>query len=78
MINGELQQLLYFLLSHLSGVAGSTTCGLKVLDCVILKNSGQVMNKLISPNRVTNHKYNGENLTLDIVESVMTFLFLFS
>ena len=26
---------------------------------------------------MTNHKYNGENLTLEIVESVMTFLFIF-
>ena len=36
-----------------------------------------MIEKLISPNRVTNHKYNGENLSLEIIESVMTFLFIF-
>ena len=68
--------IVFLAITFIGGCAGSTTCGLKVFRLqVILKNSGQVMNKLISPNRVTNHKYNGENLTLDIVGSVMTFLF---
>ena len=70
--------IVFLAITFIGGCAGSTTCGLKVFRLqVILKNSGQVMNKLISPNRVTNHKYNGENLTLEIVESVMTFLFIF-
>ena len=70
--------IIFLALTFIGGCAGSTTCGIKVFRLqVLLKNSGQVMNKLISPNRVTNHKYNGENLTLEIVESVMTFLFIF-
>ncbi len=70
--------IIFLAITFIGGCAGSTTCGIKVFRLqVLLKNSGQVMNKLISPNRVTNHKYNGENLTLEIVESVMTFLFIF-
>ena len=70
--------IVFLSITFIGGCAGSTTCGVKVFRLqVILKNSRQVMNKLISPNRVSNHKYNGENLTLEIVESVMTFLFIF-
>ena len=70
--------IIFLSITFIGGCAGSTTCGIKVFRLqVLLKNSGQVMNKLISPNRVTNHKYNGENLTLEIVESVMTFIFIF-
>ena len=70
--------IVFLSITFIGGCAGSTTCGLKVFRLqVILKNSRQVMNKLITPNRVSNHKYNGENLTLEIVESVMTFLFIF-
>ena len=59
--------IVFLAITFIGGCAGSTTCGLKVFRLqVILKNSGQVMNKLISPNRVTNHKYNGENLTLEM------------
>ena len=70
--------VVFLCITFIGGCAGSTTCGIKVFRIqVIFKNSKQMIEKLISPNRVTNHKYNGENLSLEIIESVMTFLFIF-
>ena len=70
--------VVFLCITFIGGCAGSTTCGIKVFRIqVIFKNSKQMIAKLISPNRVTNHKYNGENLSLEIIESVMTFLFIF-
>ena len=70
--------VVFLCITFIGGCAGSTTCGIKVFRIqVIFKNSKQMIAKLISPNRVTNHKYNGENLSLEIIESIMTFLFIF-
>ena len=36
-----------------------------------------MISKLISPNRVVNKRYNGEHLSTEITQSVITFLFIF-
>ncbi len=70
--------LIFLFITFIGGCAGSTTCGIKIFRLqIIYYNSKETIGKLISPNRVINKKYNGEHLSPEITQSVITFLFIF-
>ena len=70
--------LIFLFITFIGGCAGSTTCGIKIFRLqIIYYNSKETIGKLISPNRVINKKYNGEHLSSEIIQSVITFLFIF-
>ena len=70
--------LLFLFITFIGGCAGSTTCGVKIFRLqIVFNNSKEMISKLISPNRVVNKRYNGEHLSPEITQSVITFLFIF-
>ena len=65
-------------ITFIGGCAGSTTCGVKIFRLqIVFNNSKEMISKLISPNRVVNKRYNGEHLSPEVTQSVITFLFIF-
>ena len=70
--------LLFLFITFIGGCAGSTTCGVKIFRLqIVFNNSKEMISKLISPNRVVNKRYNGEHLSPEVTQSVITFLFIF-
>ncbi len=70
--------MVFLFITFIGGCAGSTTCGIKIFRLqIIYYNSKETIGKLISPNRVINKKYNGEHLSSEVTQSVITFLFIF-
>jgi len=70
--------LLFLFITFIGGCAGSTTCGVKIFRLqIVFNNSKEMIAKLISPNRVVNKRYNGEHLSPEVTQSVITFLFIF-
>ena len=75
---GKFPLIFFLFLMFIGGCAGSTTCGVKIFRLqIVFNNSKEMISKLISPNRVVNKRYNGEHLSPEVTQSVITFLFIF-
>lgn len=69
---------LFFMVTFIGGCSGSTSCGIKVfrfqIIFVSLRNRAR---QLFYPDGIFPQKYNGNSLSDNAVDSVMSFLFLF-
>lgn len=69
---------LFFVVMFIGGCSGSTSCGIKVFRFqVVYANLKTGARKIIHPNGIFLPYYNGQRLEDSIIQSVMTFLFLF-
>ena len=67
-----------FFLTFVGGCAGSTACGMKVFRFQILFQSLRCqINKMVVPHAIMRPRYNGNNVSDEVVTSVTGFFFLF-
>jgi len=69
---------LFFIVMFIGGCSGSTSCGIKVFRFqVVYANLKTGARRLLHPHGIFISRYNGQNLNDNVIQSVMTFLFLF-
>jgi trk system potassium uptake protein TrkH len=75
---GVFSVTLFFVIMFIGGCSGSTSCGIKVFRFqVVYANLKTSARKILHPNGIFIPHYNGQKLNDNIIQSVMTFLFLF-
>lgn len=75
---GSFAIVLLFFVMFVGGCAGSTTCGLKVFRLQVLAGTAVTqIRKLMQPHGVFITYYNGKPVTESVVDSVMSFFFLY-
>ena len=68
----------FFFIMFIGGCAGSTTCSIKVFRFQVLYQTAKVqMKHLIRPHGVFIGTFNGQPITDEVENSVMSFFFLF-
>ena len=69
---------LFFIVMFIGGCSGSTSCGMKVFRFqVVYANLKTGARRMIHPHGIFLPQYNGQKLSDNVIQSVMTFLFLF-
>lgn len=69
---------LFFVVMFIGGCSGSTSCGIKVFRFqVVYANLKTGARRMLHPHGVFIPYYNGQKLSENVIQSVMTFLFLF-
>ena len=75
---GNFAIVLLFFVMFVGGCAGSTTCGLKIFRLQVLAGTAVTqIRKLTQPHGVFITYYNGKPVTESVVDSVMSFFFLY-
>ena len=68
----------FFFIMFIGGCAGSTTCSIKIFRFQVLYETSKAqMKKLIRPHGIFVAKFNGQPITDEVENSVMSFFFLF-
>ncbi len=68
----------FFFIMFIGGCAGSTTCSIKIFRFQVLyQTSVAQLKRLIRPHGIFVPKFNGQPITDEVSESVMSFFFLF-
>ena len=69
---------LFFIIMFIGGCSGSTSCGIKVFRFqVVYANLKTGARRMVHPNGIFIPTYNRQKLSDNVIQSVMTFLFLF-
>lgn len=69
---------LFFVVMFIGGCSGSTSCGIKVFRFqVVYANLKTGARRMLHPHGMFIPYYNGQKLSENVIQSVMTFLFLF-
>lgn len=75
---GSLPELVFFTLMFIGGCAGSASCGINIFRVEILfRTMFTYTRQMLSPNRVIVVRYGGQRVKDDVLQSVMTFIFLY-
>ena len=69
----------FFFIMFIGGCAGSTTCSIKIFRFQVLYETSKAqMKKLIRPHGIFVAQFNGQPITDEVENSVMSFFFLFA
>ncbi|MAP95756.1 MAG: cation transporter [Ponticaulis sp.] len=75
---GSLPELVFFTLMFVGGCAGSAACGMNIFRVeIILRTMWTYTRQMLSPNRVLMVRYGGRPVRDDVLQSIMTFTFLY-
>lgn len=75
---GAFPETVFLALMFVGGCAGSAACGMKVFRLEIMARSVMSFaSGLLSPNRITTVRYNGQAVRDDVLQSVLIFVFLY-
>ncbi len=75
---GSFPILIMFIIMFIGGCSGSTSGGLKIFRLQIMMNAFMIqLKKMIYPNGIFIHKFNGKSIDDDIVQGVMGYFLIF-
>lgn len=75
---GSLPEIVFFTLMFIGGCAGSAACGMNVFRVeIVLRTMWTYIRRMLSPNRIIVVRYGHRRVQDDVLQSVMTFIFLY-